>query len=287
MLGRSQKISFIMPCYNAEKTITSSIDSIIGLKLDNYEVCAIDDCSSDGTYKILQGYKARLPEVFKIFSNKENVGGGATRNLCVQKTSGDYIFCLDSDNIIHKASFIKLIDAVDGKHIYFFGEIKSFIEFCHIKLVYKTTTFLKDSFDINDLRKEPNNPLTDGNMLFSRDAFNAVKGYSEPYKALDTFTFGEKLLMSGYKVSLVKGTHYFHRVHPGSYWFKDAQSNLEIMKDYLLESQLLSSEEKVKLSALPSSEIGLFFYNKPNDVAITKTNLVFKAALNLYYKYLY
>ena len=89
-------ISIVMPCYNSEKTLKKSIDSILAQSRDNWELIAVDDGSSDATWTLLEEYAARDARI-KVF-RRENAGPGVTRNFAISNAQGDYIAFLDSDD---------------------------------------------------------------------------------------------------------------------------------------------------------------------------------------------
>ena len=62
-------ISIIIPMYNVEKYIVECLDSILAQTFDDYEVIAVDDCSTDKTCEVVESY---LP--------KFNGGGGETQS---------------------------------------------------------------------------------------------------------------------------------------------------------------------------------------------------------------
>ncbi|MBQ0024370.1 MAG: glycosyltransferase family 2 protein [Bacteroidales bacterium] len=93
-------ISFIIPAYNASKTIVACLDSIYALPLSSieYEVIVIDDCSSDDTpYKLQQYQKSRSN--MKVIFQAENHRQGAARNCGVKAAKGEYIVFVDSDDM--------------------------------------------------------------------------------------------------------------------------------------------------------------------------------------------
>ena len=53
-------ISVIIPLYNAEKYIAECLDSILAQTFDDYEVIAVDDCSTDKTCEIVESYIPKL-----------------------------------------------------------------------------------------------------------------------------------------------------------------------------------------------------------------------------------
>ena len=67
----SPKVSIIMGVYNCEKTLPEAIDSILNQTFQDWEFVICDDCSTDGTYKILEEYKKQYPDKFVLLSNEK------------------------------------------------------------------------------------------------------------------------------------------------------------------------------------------------------------------------
>lgn len=86
--------SIIVPIYNCEKYISKTIDSVLGLNFDNFELILVDDGSVDNTSNICLGYSDSRIKYYK----KENGGVSSARNFGLSKASGDYIVFLDSDD---------------------------------------------------------------------------------------------------------------------------------------------------------------------------------------------
>ena len=94
-------ISFIIPAYNAGKTIGKTIKSIInqeGITMD-YEVIVVDDGSDDDLREKVEEFKEN--KRIKYFY-KENTGVADTRNYGVNQATGEYIIFVDSDDYISK-----------------------------------------------------------------------------------------------------------------------------------------------------------------------------------------
>lgn len=85
-----------MPCYNSEKTLRKSIDSVLAQSCGNWELIAVDDGSTDLTSQILMEYAVLDPRI-KVFT-QVNAGPGATRNFAISNATGNYIAFLDSDD---------------------------------------------------------------------------------------------------------------------------------------------------------------------------------------------
>ena len=85
------KISAIIPVYNSEKTIYSSICSIQNQNYTNFEIILIDDFSNDNSSKIIK-YLKEKDERIKIISNHKNMGSLYSRNIGTLIAKGRYIF---------------------------------------------------------------------------------------------------------------------------------------------------------------------------------------------------
>lgn len=89
-------VSIIMPLYNAEKYISSAIESILHQTYFNFELIIIDDGSSDGSADICKNYAAKDKRIRYYF--EENSGICAARNLGLLYAKGEYLaFCDDDD----------------------------------------------------------------------------------------------------------------------------------------------------------------------------------------------
>lgn len=101
------KVSVIIPAYNVENFISSCIESVLKQTLEEIEIIAIDDGSTDSTLKKLEFYKQN--EKLKIFS-KENTGLPATRNFGLNIASGEYIYHLDGDDWIEEETLMEMYE---------------------------------------------------------------------------------------------------------------------------------------------------------------------------------
>jgi len=89
-------VSVIMPVYNREELIQSSIKSVINQTYKKIELIIVDDCSTDGTPETVKSFSD--PRITLIEKNK-NEGANTARNSGLAHSSGDYIAFIDSDVI--------------------------------------------------------------------------------------------------------------------------------------------------------------------------------------------
>jgi glycosyltransferase involved in cell wall biosynthesis len=104
------KVSVIMPTYNRASMIMESIRSVLGQSFTNLELIIVDDGSTDGTGEIVASY---LDPRIKYF-RQNNLGVVAARNSALEHASGEYIFFLDSDDVLMKNAMEKAVRVLDG-----------------------------------------------------------------------------------------------------------------------------------------------------------------------------
>lgn len=95
------KISIIVPVYQTGKQIEKCLDSIIKqTEKQKIEIIVINDGSNDNSDEVIKNYIKKHPEETIQYYAKENEGIAKTRNLGIEKASGDYILFVDSDDWI-------------------------------------------------------------------------------------------------------------------------------------------------------------------------------------------
>jgi len=102
-------ISIIMPAYNAEATISESIDSVLAQTYDNWELIVVDDASTDSSPRIIQDYATKDTRI-RSLQNPKNSGVAATRNRAIANAGGKYLAFLDSDDLWHKDKLEKQLN---------------------------------------------------------------------------------------------------------------------------------------------------------------------------------
>lgn len=95
------KISIIIPVYNVEKWLNSCLLSVENQSFQEWEAIVIDDASSDNSFDIAHKFELQDSR-FKILRLPENLGLGGARNAGCLVAQGDYLFFLDSDDLLPK-----------------------------------------------------------------------------------------------------------------------------------------------------------------------------------------
>ena len=98
-------VSVIVPCFNAEKTVVRTLDSLVQQTLVNLEIIIINDGSTDHTKDIIENYITDHKEINICLYTKENEGIASARNYALTKVHGEYFGFLDSDDYAEKEMF--------------------------------------------------------------------------------------------------------------------------------------------------------------------------------------
>lgn len=92
------KVSIVLPVYNVEKYLVECIESAINQTLNDIEIVAVNDGSTDNSLQILKEYEKKY-DFIKVVS-QENKGLSGARNTGLRESNGEYVYFLDSDDYI-------------------------------------------------------------------------------------------------------------------------------------------------------------------------------------------
>ncbi|MDO4438539.1 MAG: glycosyltransferase [Eubacteriales bacterium] len=106
--GRKEKISVVIPAYNAEETLERAVDSVYGQTYKNVELIVVNDGSKDGTRQCIERLQKKYPELRAI--NKENGGVSSARNAGIRMAQGTYLVTLDDDDYLDQDMFEKMYE---------------------------------------------------------------------------------------------------------------------------------------------------------------------------------
>jgi len=89
--------SVMICCYNSEKYLRETIDSVIKQTYTNWEIVAINDGSTDNTEKIIMSYINKGIPI--TYHKQKNKGFAAARNKAMELAKSDWIAIIDHDDI--------------------------------------------------------------------------------------------------------------------------------------------------------------------------------------------
>lgn len=102
-------VSIIMPCYNAERYIAQSIESVLAQSYQNWELIITDDASTDKSVEIISKY-SKNDDRISVMVPDEHQGIARTRNMSISRARGRFMAFLDSDDIWYPEKLEKQVN---------------------------------------------------------------------------------------------------------------------------------------------------------------------------------
>ncbi|PPR53567.1 MAG: UDP-Glc:alpha-D-GlcNAc-diphosphoundecaprenol beta-1,3-glucosyltransferase WfgD [Alphaproteobacteria bacterium MarineAlpha5_Bin6] len=191
--------SIIICCYNSEKNIEETINSIISQSYNFWEIIIINDASSDNTENIIREF---MKSDFKItyHSNKNNQGFAKSRNIGVNLANYDWITIIDHDDIMTKDRLMlqsKIIKENENIQL-FFGDSEIFENkkvlstrsknfFSHYNRPLNQLLFNKEKLTSNLIRYGCF--IVSSTVTFNKTCFKKVNGFNEKLKFTSDYDF--------------------------------------------------------------------------------------------------
>lgn len=108
----SNSVSIIIPVFNAASTIEATLESIrkeiANSPEISWDVIAVDDGSTDGSFDVLEHWKSQLP--LKIFALDHTGSPASPRNFGIQQATGEFVFFLDSDDVLMRGGLLAAVE---------------------------------------------------------------------------------------------------------------------------------------------------------------------------------
>jgi glycosyltransferase involved in cell wall biosynthesis len=108
-------VSVIMPVYNTSEYLRDAIDSIVSQSLKNIELIITDDGSTDSSPEIIREYAGRYEYISVI--TQINSGQAVARNVAIKIAKGDYIYFMDSDDILDTGALEACYRLASGQNL--------------------------------------------------------------------------------------------------------------------------------------------------------------------------
>lgn len=231
-------VSVIIPVFNGAKYVGQAIASALDQTYSNYEIIVANDGSTDDTAEVLKQFGHKITVL-----HLNHAGICAARNAAIQKSKGEFIALLDSDDLWEPEKLQEQID-------YF----KAHPEFA---LVYSySTNFTNEAEGDVALVKKIDfegdifkdiffkNSFANSTIVMRREAFDAVGGYDESLKAMEDYELNLRISRA-YKIGRVPESLMRRRIHPDSFYTSgyDNQYTYQLpVYDKILSNKAIEAE---------------------------------------------
>jgi hypothetical protein len=148
-----------------------------------------------------------------LVEDTELRGPGWARNRCLEQASCEWIFRMDSDDILPPRTLAPMAAAaIHPRAITATAAVQFF-----------NTEGLQHRWDWQALGTESvltvaHSPASTGNVLYSRQLHDEVGPCPEDCGGYEGWALFARAVVHGFMFAVVPGTEYLHRLHPGSYW---------------------------------------------------------------------
>lgn len=201
-----KKVSIVLPVYNGEENISEAIDSVLRQTYQNLELIIVNDCSTDGTLRIIEDYALKDARI-RVVSNKVNLKLPQSLNVGFSYAEGEYYTWTSDDNLYKYDAIAKMVEALDNNP--------------SIAMVYADYYCIDTNGNqVGVVNLTEPQELLSGNMigacfLYTRDIAKKVGDYDVNLFLAEDYDYWVRILEAG-TILHIKEALYYYRKHAGS-----------------------------------------------------------------------
>lgn len=171
----SPLVSIIIPTYNREKKLQRALNSVLSQTYSNWEVCIVDNHSSDKSIDLIDGYNDSRIKVYKIQNNGII---GASRNTGIKNAKGKYLAFLDSDDWWSSKKLEKSIKLLEKEKASLVYHDCFIVNKEHQRFFIKTTKSRKLNTPVFDDLIVNGNCLITSSVVLKSEFMTKISGFS-------------------------------------------------------------------------------------------------------------
>jgi len=195
-------VSVLMPYYSCPEYLVEAVRSIQDQTYDNWEIIVVDDCSpyTPADSVLSPSSHKRI----RVVRHDRNLGIGATRNTAARLSSGELLFPVDGDDLLHPSYLEKTVKALqDADADAAYTDVQIFGKYSQVCTpVPDVASILAGGYPFNT-------------FLYTRELFQAVGGYAD--MPIEDTDFWLSALELGKRFAYVPEPLYFYRKHDSSF----------------------------------------------------------------------
>lgn len=194
-----QQVSVIIPVHNAEEFLARTLESVLAQSHRNFELIAVDDGSTDGSYRILEGFARRDARIVAL--SRKHKGVAATANECLEMARHDLVVRLDADDLM-------LPQRVERQLAFMNENPETSVACSYAWLIDRRDRVIGQSKPAVNVSRgiEELNPncfvhMIQSSTIMRRGDICAVGGYSNAYLFAEDRELWGRLVASGYRLA--------------------------------------------------------------------------------------
>ena len=265
------EVSVIVPNYNHFPYLNERIDSIIDQTFEDIEIILLDDCSTDKSIEVLEGYR-HSPKVSRVIVNEQNTGSTFKQwEKGIEQANGKWIWIAESDDWCEKTFLETFIPAFDDSN-------NCSIAFCQShalsndgRIIMTTSNPVLEEIlpgkDFIERRMLHMNSIFNASMcIFRKELYHQVSKKFTHYKFCGDWLFWIEMAALGNVFVSGKVLNYFRKhekdvsgnaYRSGLYYEEYLQ-----LTDDLLEMEFIDASAKKKLI---EQNFNKYYFEKPSD----------------------
>ncbi len=190
------KVSVLIPCFNAERFIAQSIESILGQTYEDFELLVLDDASTDSSLEVIKSFSD--PRI-NVLVNTSNLGYLKTMNRLFGEAKGDLIAFQDADDLSNERRLELQVDFLRQKpSVSIVGTNYDLID--ENSSCLGTYSLPEGEDQLKELIQHKN-PFQKPSIMFRKEVYGKVGGFREAFLDL-------KNISEDYDW-LLRASHYF------------------------------------------------------------------------------
>ena len=194
-------ISIIVPAFNEAEVIQASLGSLLELRYPYYEIIAVDDGSTDGTFEKMRAFEGNHYGVQVQVFRKENSGKADTLNYGIRRSRAPLVVCMDADSRLSPDALRYAVRAFRDPNV---GAVAGNVKVINRHNIWTKLQALEYIEGLNIVRKAQAffrtvNVVPGPMGIFRKTAIDGTGGYDSDTFAED-FDMTVKLLADGWKI---------------------------------------------------------------------------------------
>jgi len=195
-------VSIIVPAFNEAEVIQSSLSSLLELRYPYYEIIAVDDGSTDGTFERMREFEGNHYGVKVAVFRKENSGKADTLNYGIRRSKAPIVVCMDSDSRLTPDALRYAVRTFADPNV---GAVAGNVKVINRHNIWTKLQALEYIEGLNIVRKAQAfwrsvNVIPGPIGIFRRTAIEGTGGYDSDTFAED-FDMTVKILSAGWKIN--------------------------------------------------------------------------------------
>jgi glycosyltransferase involved in cell wall biosynthesis len=271
---KNKLVSIIVNCYNGEKYLKNCISSILKQKYQNFEIIFFDNCSSDGSKKIISEYNDKR---IKYYYSNKLLPLYKARNEAIKKTTSSLIAFLDVDDWWHETYLSSRVNEFDNENYdYYYSNVYIFYEKNKIYKKYKKYSLPKGKI-FNLLAKDYF--IIISGLILKKKIFNQVGYFNDNFNIIGDFDLVMRISKS-YMAHSINEPLIYYRHHKNNFSKQNSEMFFNEFKEWY-ENKIKSDDKyfhkniehfKKKLNSL---EIINLLINKKKNFYLLKKILIY------------